>query len=181
MAVTTQESPDGVREKAMTIASVDELERGSSTARWPSPGGAENDRTGKANQFVRSLVGMKKEGDIIVASGSESKLWRDMSLKLAIQDWNVKYVDVARSPGSKIRVFTSSERLANQLKKTEMDVPKVEEVEVVGKLVERIHMGSPQARKRMKNVKTGDRKVGELVKRIQMNDPKVGKDGNLVR
>ena len=67
----------GIREKATRIASVDELETGSSTARWPSTGGAENDRTGKVNDLLRSLVGiMKKEGDIIVASGSKSKLWR---------------------------------------------------------------------------------------------------------
>ena len=41
----------------MRIASIDELETGSSTARWSSHGGAENDRTGKANEFVRSFVG----------------------------------------------------------------------------------------------------------------------------
>ena len=70
-------------------------------ARWSSPGGAENDRTRKANELVRSLVGrIKKEGDIIVASGSKSKLWRDMNLKRALQDWNMEYVDSPRSPGS---------------------------------------------------------------------------------
>ena len=109
VAVTTQESSDGIREKAMRIANIDELETGSSTARWSSP---ESYRTGKANELVRSVVGpIKKEGDIIVASGSKSKLWRDMSLKRAIQTWNMKYVDIARSPGSAIRVFTSCERL----------------------------------------------------------------------
>ena len=41
---------------------------------------------------------------------------RDMSLKRAIQNWNMKYVATVRSPGSAIRVFTSSERLANHLK-----------------------------------------------------------------
>ena len=89
----TLESSGGIREKAMRIASIDELETGSSTARWSNPGGAENDWTGKANELVRSLVGIiKKEGDIIiVASGSKSKLWRDMSLKRAIQNWNMKY------------------------------------------------------------------------------------------
>ena len=35
------------------------------------------------------------------------------------------------SPGSATRVFTSSERLANQLKKNETDDPKVGEIEVV--------------------------------------------------
>ena len=38
VAVTTQESSDGIREKAMRIASIDEWETGSSTARWSSPG-----------------------------------------------------------------------------------------------------------------------------------------------
>ena len=81
-----------------------------------------NDMTGKANELVRSLVGMmNEEGDIIVASSSKSKLWRDMSLKRAMQNSSMKYVDVVTNPGSAIRVFTSSERLANQLKETEMD------------------------------------------------------------
>ena len=55
VAVTTQESSDGIREKAMRIASIDELETGRSTARWFSPGRAEHDRTGKATELVRSL------------------------------------------------------------------------------------------------------------------------------
>ena len=92
MAVTAQESSDGIREKAMRIASIDELETGSTT-RWSSPGRAANDRTGNF-------------------SASKSKLWKDMSLKREIQDWNMKCVDTKRSPGSAIRVFTSSERLA---------------------------------------------------------------------
>ena len=62
---------------------------------------AANDKTQKAKELVRALVGMiKKERDIIVASNSKSKLWRGLSLKRAIQIWNVKYVDIARSPGS---------------------------------------------------------------------------------
>ena len=40
---------------------------------------------------------IKKEGDIVVAPGSKSKLWRDMSLNRAIQNWNMKYVDIVRS------------------------------------------------------------------------------------
>ena len=50
-----------------------------------------------------------------------------MSLKRAIQDWNMKCVDIARSPGSAPRVFTSSERLANQLK-----INEIREVEEIG-------------------------------------------------
>ena len=38
VAVTTQESLDGIREKAMRIASIDELETGSRAGRWSSPG-----------------------------------------------------------------------------------------------------------------------------------------------
>ena len=43
-----------------------------------------------------------------------------MSLKRATQNWNMKYVDVLRSLGSDMRVFTSSERLANKLKINEI-------------------------------------------------------------
>ena len=94
VTVTTSESSDGIREKAMRNVCIDELETGSSTSRWSSPGRAENDRTGKAKELVRSLVGTrKKEEDNIVASGSKSELWRDMSLKRAIQNWNMKYVN----------------------------------------------------------------------------------------
>ena len=53
----------------------------------PVQGVAENDRTEKANELTRSLVGtMKKGGDIIVISGSKSKLWREVSLKRSIQN-----------------------------------------------------------------------------------------------
>ena len=45
MAVTTQETLDGIREKAMRIASIDELETGSSAGRWSSPGRAPHDKT----------------------------------------------------------------------------------------------------------------------------------------
>ena len=54
----------------MRIASHDELGR------------VESDRTGKVDVIVRAVVGsIMKEGDIVVASGSMSKLWKDMSLK----------------------------------------------------------------------------------------------------
>ena len=49
---------------------------------------AGNDRIKKANEIVSGFVGLvKKEGDIVVASGSKSKLRKHMSLKRAIQDW----------------------------------------------------------------------------------------------
>ena len=131
VAVTTQESFDGVREKAMRIATIDELEEGSGARRWFSPGVAANEKTKKAQELVRALVGpITKEGDTVVASDSKSKLWRDLSLKRALQHWNLKYVDVARGPGSALRVFTSSERLANHLN--------INEIGAVGKLVTKI-------------------------------------------
>ena len=58
---------------------------------------------------------------------SSSKLRKDLSLKRAIQNWNMKYVDIARSRGPALREFTSSEQLANHLK--------INEIGEVGKLV----------------------------------------------
>ena len=95
-----------------SVRNLDELGASSSAGRWSSSGRAESDRNKKVNEIVRALVGSRmKEGGIVDASDSRSKLWRDMSLKRAIQSWNMKYVDVARSPGSALRVFTSKERL----------------------------------------------------------------------
>ena len=77
VAVTTHESLEGFREKAMRIASIDELETGSSAERCSSPGGAVNDKVKKANEIVRDLVGqVVKKGEIVVASDSTSKLCR---------------------------------------------------------------------------------------------------------
>ena len=129
----------------------------SSAARWSSAGRTANDKTKKANELVSALVDqITKEGDIVVGSDSKSKLWRDLSLKRAIQNWNMKYVDIVRSPGSVLRVFTSSERLANQLMtneigevgklvtKIEVVAPKVGNIGEVGKLVKKIEMGAPK-------------------------------------
>ena len=91
VAVTTQESLDGIREKAMRIGSLDELGASSSAGSWSSSEGAENDRTMKANEIVRAIVGIiNKEGDIVVASDSKSKLWKEKSLKRAMQNWDMK-------------------------------------------------------------------------------------------
>ena len=46
-----------------------------------------------------------------------------------------------------------------------MDVPEVEQVGVVGKLVKTIETGGPQARKTMRKVEMGERKIGKLVKK----------------
>ena len=46
----------------LRIASLDELGASSSAGRWSSPTKAENDRTGNANELLRSLVcKIKKE------------------------------------------------------------------------------------------------------------------------
>ena len=78
VAVTTQESLDGIREKAMRIASLDELRASSSAGRWSSSGGAENDRNETVNEIASAHAGStRKEGDIVVASDNKSKLWKD--------------------------------------------------------------------------------------------------------
>ena len=101
VAVTTQELLDGIREKAMRIASLDELDASSGAGRWSSSGRAEKDRNKNFNEIERALEGLvMKEGDIVVVSDSKSKPWNDMSLKRAIQNRSMKYVDVGSSPGS---------------------------------------------------------------------------------
>ena len=101
---------------------------------------------------MRAVVGsMMKEGDIVVASESKSKLWKDMSLTRAFQNWNVKYGDVARSPESALREFTGSERLANHVK--------INEIGEVGKLTKRTEMDAPKIGKLVKNDEMGDSKV----------------------
>ena len=140
VAVTTQESSDGIREKAMRIAGLDELGASSSAGRWSISGGAEKDRNKEISEVVSAIVGlMTKEEDTVVASDSKSKLWKDRSLKRSIQNWNMKYVDVARNPGSALRVLTSSERLANQLK--------INEIGEVGKLVKKTEIQKWMLRK----------------------------------
>ena len=125
----------------MRIASLDEVGASSSARRALSPGRVEIDKTKKAKEIVRALVGsFTEEEDIVVACDSKSKLWKDVDLKRAMQNWNMKYVDMARSPESASRVFASSERLANQMR--------ISEFEEVGKLV--------------KKSETGDMNVGKV-------------------
>ena len=47
----------GLQTDQARIASIGELETGSSAERWSSPRGAVNDKTKKANEPVRALVG----------------------------------------------------------------------------------------------------------------------------
>ena len=75
-----------------------------------------------------------KNGEVVVASDSKSRLWRDLSMRQAIQNWNMMYADIARSPESALRAFTSSEGLANQLNE--------DEVGEVGNLLKKIEMDS---------------------------------------
>ena len=96
-----------------------------------------------------------------------------MDLKRAVQNWNMKYVDLARSPESALRVFTSSERLAIHLK--------INEIGEVGKLVTMMEMDAPRIGKLVKTSEMGDPraekigKSGKLVQKIGMGDPKTGK------
>ena len=139
----------------MRIASLDELGASSSAGGWSSPGRADIHRNKKVNEMVRAFVcSIMIEGDIVVASDSKSKLWKNVSLIRAIPNWNMKCVDVARSPGSSLRVFTSSERLANYLK--------INEIGEVEKLAMKIEMDDPE--------------IGKLVKKNEMGDPRVGEE-----
>ena len=69
-------------------------------------------------------------------------------MRQAIQNWNMMYADIARSPESALRAFTSSEGLANQLNE--------DEVGEVGKLLKKIEMDATK-------------NVGKLVKKIEMD------------
>ena len=115
----------------------------------------------RQDQESQSLVGqITKERDIVVASDSKSKLWRDLSLKRAIHNWNMTYVDIAMSPGAALRVFTSSERLANHLK--------INEIRQVGKLFNKIEMGAPKIEKLVKRIEMGDPKAGKWMKKVEI-------------
>ena len=70
-----------------------------------------------------------------------------MDLKRAMQNWNMKYVDIARSPESAMRVFTSSERLANHLK--------INEIGEVGKLMTMMEMDAPRIGKLVNDERDG--------------------------
>ena len=71
--------------------------------------------------------------------------------------WNI----IVRSPKSALRVFTSSERLANQMKINEMDAPRV------GTLVKKSELSDSKVEKAGK--------VGTLVQKVEMGDTKTGK------
>ena len=73
-----------------------------------------------------------KNGVVVVASDSKSRLWRDRSMRQAVQNWNMCMPTFARSPESALRAFTSSEGLANQLNE--------DEVGEVGNLLKKIEM-----------------------------------------
>ena len=60
------------------------------------------DKTKKARDIVRAFVSsITKKGDIVVACDSKSKLWKDVDLKSSMQNWNMKFVDIARSPSQR--------------------------------------------------------------------------------
>ena len=66
----------------------------------------------------------------------------------------MKCVGVARSPGSALKVFISSDRLANHLK--------INEIGEVGKLVTKIELGATNMGKMVKKNEMGDSRVGKL-------------------
>ena len=73
-------------------------------------------------------------------------------------------VDVARNPGSALRVFASSDRLANHFK--------IIDIGEVGKLVTKIEMDAPTMGKLVKKSDMSDEsKVGEVG--IDMGDTKI--------
>ena len=89
--MTSQESLDGIREKAMKIASLDELGANSSARRGLSSGRAVIDKTKQAKEILRAVVGsVTEEADISVAGDSKSKVWKDMALIRATQNWNIE-------------------------------------------------------------------------------------------
>ena len=66
-----------------------------------------NDEVKKAILIVKDLVGqILKNGEVVVASDSKSRLWRDLSMRQAIQNWSMMYADIARGPESALRAFT---------------------------------------------------------------------------
>ena len=75
-----------------------------------------------------------KNGEVVVTSDSKSRLW---SMRQATQNWNMIYADIARSPESALRAFTSCEGLANQLNE--------DEVGEVGKLLKKIEMDATKS------------------------------------
>ena len=76
----------------------------------------------------------------------------------------MKYVDVVRSPGSAIRVFTSSETLANQLK--------INEIGEIGELVKKIQMDGPKVGKIWKLVRHGQGEEDEFIKEAREKELK---------
>ena len=112
-----------------------------------------NDKNKKANEIVRAIVGsMVTEGEIVVASDSKSKAVERHEFAKQHKIGPGKMSTLRGNPGSALRVFTSSERLANQLKINE-----------IGKLVTKIEMDTP--------------KFGKLLKKNDMSNSKVGKIG----
>ena len=91
-------------------------------------------RRKKLEALVGSII---EEGDTVVACDSKSKLWKDVDLKGAMQNWSMKYVTIAKSPGSTLRLFTRSERLANRMK--------ISEVGEVGNLMKRTEVDAAKA------------------------------------
>ena len=86
VAVTTQESLDGIREKAN-----EDCKLRSDGDRQQIRQMVQGIGEGQDHELVRALVGqITREGDTVVASDSESKLWRDLSLKRTRSIWVIQ-------------------------------------------------------------------------------------------
>ena len=101
VAVTAQESSDGMREKTMRIES-------NSPARCSSLGGAEHDKTEKTNELT-----IQKEERRYRRLWQQVKTVERDEFEASNTTFYMKYVDIVRRPASALRVFTSSERLGN--------------------------------------------------------------------
>ena len=94
----------------------------SGAGRWSSSWRAENDRNKKVNEIVRAFVGfIVKERRCCHCLRQQVKAMERIEFEASNTTFEHEIVDVARSPGSSLRVFTSSERLANQLRSTRLE------------------------------------------------------------
>ena len=96
-----------------------------------------------------------------------------------MQNWNMKYVDISRSPESALRVIhqqlttgkSHEDREIGEVgtfvQRTEMDAPRI------GKLVKKSEMGDPRVGKLMRKIEVNGLQAKNLVKKIKMNESKV--------
>ena len=156
----------------MRVASLDELKESSGAGRWSSSGGGENDRNKKVNEIVRALVGLvMNEKTLSLPPTASQSCGKTSTSQRAIQNWILKYVDFARSPGSALKVFTSSGRLANHLK--------IREIGEVGKLVKKIQMKESTVGKVGRSVRLGQGEYTKFEHDAMLAE--AGEEGKLIK